>query len=133
VVPLPRPGRVLRAYKISKRFDSDISAVCGAFALDLDGDTVRGARLAYGGLAATVARAAHAEVALTGRRWDEAALQAAQAALAQDFQPLTDHRASAGYRLQVAANLLRRLWLETRAHDPLPASALSVFAREEAA
>jgi xanthine dehydrogenase small subunit len=133
VVPLPRPGGVLRAYKISKRFDSDISAVCGAFALDLDGDTVRGARLAFGGLAATVARAAHAEAALTGRRWDEATLQAAQAALAQDFQPLTDHRASAGYRLQVAANLLRRLWLETRADAPLPAAAVSVFAREEAA
>jgi xanthine dehydrogenase small subunit len=133
VVPLPRPGTVVRAYKVSKRFDSDISAVCGAFALDLDGGVVRAARLAFGGMAATVRRAAGAEAALAGRRWDEAALQVAQAALALDFQPLTDHRASAGYRQQVAANLLRRLWLETRPEAPLPPAAVSVFAREVAA
>jgi xanthine dehydrogenase small subunit len=133
VLPLPQPGTAVRAYKISKRFDSDISALCGAFALELDGGTVRAARLAFGGLAATVKRAAQAEAALTGRRWDEAALQAAQDALAQDFQPLTDLRASAGYRLRVAQNLLRRYWLETRAEAPLPAAAVSVFAREVSA
>lgn len=132
-VSLPRPGTMLRAYKVSKRFDSDISALCGAFALELDGGTVRAVRLAYGGLAATVKRAAQAEAALAGRPWDAAALQAAQAALAQDFQPLTDLRASAAYRLRVAQNLLRRFWLETRAEDPLPPAALSVFAREVSA
>jgi xanthine dehydrogenase small subunit len=130
VVPLPQQGTVLQAYKISKRFDSDISAVCAAFALDLDGGVVRAARLAFGGLAATVKRAAQAEAALQGRRWDEQALQAATAALAQDFQPLTDLRASAAYRLQVAQNLLRRCWLQTRVDAPLPASALSVWCRE---
>ncbi|MBH9575690.1 xanthine dehydrogenase small subunit [Inhella proteolytica] len=125
-VPLEQPEH-LRAYKISKRFDSDISSVCGAFALQLDGERVSAVRLAWGGLAATVKRAAAAEAALRGQPWNEASLQAAQAALAQDFKPLSDMRASAGYRLQVAQNLLRRFWLETRAQDPLPAAQLSVW------
>ena len=105
----------VRAYKISKRFDCDISAVCAGLAIELDGDgTVVAARLAFGGMAATVQRAARAEAALVGQAWDEAAVAAAQAALASDFAPLTDMRASAAYRLQVAQNLLRRFWLETR-------------------
>ncbi len=128
-VPRPVAGgpEQLRVYKISKRFDCDISAVCAALWLQLDGDTVRGARLAFGGMAGTVRRAWQAESALLGQPWNESALEAAQAALAQDFTPLTDMRASAGYRLQVAQNLLRRFWLETRVADPLPASALSVW------
>ena len=132
VLPLPRAGVVVRAYKVSKRFDSDISAVCAAFALELGAGVVRSARLAYGGMAATVRRAAAAEAALQGRPWDEAAVQAAGDALAQDFQPLTDLRASAGYRLQVAATLLRRCWLETRADAPLGAAAVTVWARGDA-
>ncbi len=126
-VPLPRAGQVLRAYKISKRFDCDISAVCAGFGLQFDGECIVAARLAFGGMAATVQRAGGSEAALLGRPWDEATLQAAQAALAQDFQPLDDLRASAAYRLQVAQNLLRRWWLETRLHDPLPARALQVW------
>jgi xanthine dehydrogenase small subunit len=128
VVPRLSGGRQVRGYKISKRFDCDISALCAGFGIELDGDTVRSVRLAFGGMAAVVKRAAHAEAALTGQPWNETSLAAAQAALAQDFQPLTDLRASAEHRLRVAANLLRRFWLETRPHDPLPASALSVFA-----
>ncbi|HEY0857543.1 MAG TPA: xanthine dehydrogenase small subunit [Albitalea sp.] len=127
-VPLAAMRRTLRAYKISKRFDSDISAVCGAFALTLDGDRVSELRLAFGGMAAVVRRAAAAEAALAGQPWTDAAVQAAQAALALDFTPLTDMRASAAYRLRVAQNLLRRFWLETRVTDPLPDSATSVFA-----
>ncbi len=125
-VPLPGPA-ALRAYKVSKRFDSDISAVCAGFAIDLDDGVVRAVRLAFGGMAATVRRAGHAEAALVGRPWNEATLAAAQQALAGDFTPLSDMRASAGYRMQVAQNLLRRFWLETRAGDPLPAAALSVW------
>ena len=130
VVPPPATGLVLRAYKISKRFDSDISALCGAFALELEQGVVRAARLAFGGLAATVKRAAAAEAALVGQPWSESALRAAMAALGGDFTPLTDLRASAGYRMQVAQNLLLRMWLETRSDSPLPAAALSVWARE---
>jgi xanthine dehydrogenase small subunit len=126
VPPLPATRQV-RAYKISKRFDCDISALCAGFAIELDGDTVTQVRLAYGGMAAVVKRAAHAEAALAGQRWDEAALTRAQAALARDFTPLTDMRASAGYRMQVAQNLLMRFWLETRTIAPLHGAATSVW------
>jgi xanthine dehydrogenase small subunit len=113
-VPLPAPGARYRAYKISKRFDQDISAVLGAFLVRLDGEgRVTEARLAYGGMAATPKRARHAEAALLGRDWDQAAVGAAMAALAEDFQPIDDMRASAAYRLKVARNLLLRLHAET--------------------
>jgi xanthine dehydrogenase small subunit len=126
-VPLESRATV-RAYKISKRFDCDISAVCAGLAIELDaGGTVTTARLAFGGLAATVQRAARTEAALIGQAWDEAAVTAAQAALASDFVPLTDMRASAAYRLQVAQNLLRRFWLETRANAPLAGAESSVW------
>lgn len=130
VVPLPGPAR-LRTYKVSKRHDSDISAVCAGLSLGLDADGhVAQVRLAFGGMAATVRRAALAESALLGQPWGEPALQAAQAALAQDFTPLTDMRASAAYRLRVAQNLLRRFWLETRVDAPLPPAAVNVWLQE---
>ena len=119
--------RQLRAYKISKRFDSDISALCAGFSIALDGDRISQVRLAFGGMAATVKRAALAEATLAGQAWTQASVKAAQAALAQDFEPLSDMRASAGYRMQVAQNLLQRFWLETRADDPLPAPCTSVW------
>ena len=127
VIPPLAPQRQLRAYKISKRFDCDISALCAGMALELDGDTVRQVRLAYGGMAAVVKRAAAAEAALLGKNWSEANVVLAQAALTQDFKPLSDMRASAAYRLQVAQNLLQRFWLETRSVNPLPSSATSVW------
>ena len=127
IVPLNGPARELRAYKISKRFDCDISALCAGLAIELEDNTVSTVRLAYGGMAATVKRAAQAEAALVSQPWTQASVRAAQAALAQDFAPLSDMRASAAYRLQVAQNLLQRFWLETRAENPLPAAATSVF------
>ena len=125
--PLNTRSREIRAYKISKRFDCDISALCAGFAIELEDNAVKTVRLAYGGMAATVKRAAQAEAALVGQPWTQATVRAAQAALAQDFAPLSDMRASAAYRLQVAQNLLQRFWLETRAENPLPAAATSVF------
>jgi len=127
-VPAPASGLELRSYKISKRFDSDISALATGFALEVDGDTVREVRLAYGGMAAVVRRARHAEAALRGRPWTEPSLRAAQTALERDFAPLTDLRASSGYRMRVARNLLERLWLETRPADRLPVEALNTWA-----
>jgi xanthine dehydrogenase small subunit len=127
-VPLPRPGVAFRTYKLSKRFDQDISAVCAAFAFELDGDVVRSARIAFGGMAATPKRAAGAEALLAGRTWSEDALSEAMDALAQDYAPLTDMRASGGYRMQAARNLLRRFWLETRPGNPLPNEAVNAFA-----
>ncbi|MFI4931220.1 MAG: xanthine dehydrogenase small subunit [Burkholderiales bacterium] len=129
-VPLSTFDRSLRAYKISKRFDSDISAVFGAFRVRLDGERVADARFVFGGMAAIVKRASEVERAVIGQRWDEATVQRAVAALAADFKPLTDLRASAAYRLAVAGGLLRRFWLETRPHDALAPQATSVWARE---
>lgn len=118
LVPKLPAGALFHISKISKRFDEDISAVCGAFYLKLDGaGHVSEARLAYGGMAGIPKRAKAAEAALLGRRWDDAAAAAAIAALAEDFTPLTDMRASASYRLKVAGNLLRRFLIETTAPD----------------
>lgn len=127
VVPQAAFQRQVRGYKISKRYDCDISAVCAGMAIALEGEKVTAIRLAYGGMAATVKRAAHAEAAILGQPWTQDTVRAAQQALAQDYTPLTDMRASDRYRLQVAQNLLQRLWLETRAAGALEPSATNVF------
>jgi xanthine dehydrogenase small subunit len=111
-IPRPAPGTRIRIVKLSKRFDSDISALCGAFAIRLEGDHIAEARIAFGGMAGIPARAPACEAKLAGKPWSEATLAAAAAALAQDFRPLSDLRGSAEYRLAAAANLVRRLWLE---------------------
>lgn len=126
-VPLAAMQRQVRGYKISKRFDCDISALCAGFAIELDGELVKTVRLAFGGMAATVKRAVGAEAALLGKPWNLKNVQAAQASLAQDFKPMSDMRASADYRLKVAQNLIQRLWLETRADQPLGLDATSVW------
>jgi xanthine dehydrogenase small subunit len=113
IVPAPQAGRRVASYKLSKRFDQDISAVCAAFAVDQQGDRISSARIAFGGLAAIPGRAKATEAALTGRPWNLDSIELAAAALAEDFQPLTDLRASSAYRLQAAGNLLRRFYFET--------------------
>jgi xanthine dehydrogenase small subunit len=126
-VPLDARAAV-RAYKISKRFDCDISALCAGLAIELDDSgLVHAARFAFGGMAATVRRAATVEAAIVGQPWSEGTVAAAQRALDGDFTPLTDMRASAGYRIQVAKNLLRRFWLETRRDAPLAEHETSVW------
>jgi xanthine dehydrogenase small subunit len=127
-VPWPSPALQFRTYKVSKRYDSDISSVCAAFAIKGERDTIVEARVAFGGMAATPKRASHTEAALTGKPWTETTLRAAGAALATDYTPLTDMRATAVYRMQVAQNLLKRFYLETRPDNPLPAASVSVFA-----
>ena len=118
LVPLRPPGLHLAAYKVSKRFDQDISAVCGAFALTLAHGVVRAARIAFGGMAATPKRATACEAALSGQPWGEATCVRGAAALARDYAPISDLRASAGYRATVAGNLLRRFYLETAGQEP---------------
>lgn len=120
-VPSLAPGTQFGCYKISKRFDQDISAVMGAFRVTLRGGRVADARIAFGGMAATPKRAPAAEAALVGAVFGETTVSEAAAALAEDFAPITDMRASAGYRLKVAQNLLRRFYLESRA-DGAPAT-----------
>ncbi|MEX3966234.1 xanthine dehydrogenase small subunit [Paraburkholderia sp. EG286B] len=115
-----------RTYKVSKRFDSDISAVCAAYAYIADGDVIREPRIAFGGMAATPKRASHAEGVLADAQWHEATAQAAMIALAKDYAPLSDMRATSDYRLEAAKNTLYRFWLETRPHNPLAPQALNV-------
>ena len=107
-VSIPKQPDTLRCYKLSKRFDQDISAVCGCLNITRDGDTITAARLAYGGMAATPKRASAAEAAMVGQSFSQATMRAAMAAMTDDFQPLSDMRASAGYRLQSAQNMLLR-------------------------
>jgi len=112
-IPLPGNDVELRSHKLSKRFDQDISAVCSAYRLELDGDHVISFRMACGGLAATIKRATLTEAAVAGADWNEETINKASQALARDFAPITDMRASADYRLRAAQNLLRRFYLET--------------------
>ncbi len=106
-------GQHYRAFKVSKRLDEDISAVMLAVRVDVDGRRILGARIGCGGMAATPKRAANAEQALIGVSLDkQVSWRAACAALSQDFAPLTDQRASAAYRMTVAANLLEKALLE---------------------
>ncbi|HEX6141081.1 MAG TPA: xanthine dehydrogenase small subunit [Geminicoccaceae bacterium] len=114
VVPKPRPGWRFRAYKIGKRFDQDISAVCACFHLHLEGGHLADVRIGLGGMAAVPARARRTEDALRGRPWTEAAVEAGMAALGEEFRPIDDMRASARYRMRIAQNLLFKCWLETR-------------------
>ena len=123
VIPRPRPGMVLKVFKLTKRFDQDISAVCGAFALEIIDGRVAAARIAFGGMAATPSRARGCEAALIGRPWSADTVEAAAAALAEDFQPISDLRASADYRRLAAANLLRK----TFAGSDLPASSTRIL------
>ena len=117
-VPLPGAGTVLKAYKISRRFDQDISAVCGAFSLTLSGGSLADVRIGFGGMAATPVRARHAEAAMRGRAWTEETVERGVEALASDVTPIDDLRASAGYRMLVARNLLRKAFMETTADPP---------------
>ncbi|MBZ9935571.1 xanthine dehydrogenase small subunit [Mesorhizobium sp. BR1-1-16] len=111
-VPIPPPDVFFAAYKISKRRDEDITAVLGAFQVHVEGGIVRDAVIAYGGMAATPKRARAVEAALIGAPWTITAIEAALPAFEEDFQPLSDWRASAEYRMLVAKNLLSRFFLE---------------------
>ena len=127
---VPRPGvtEVLRAYKISKRFDDDISAVCLVIHLDIDGGVVRRASIGAGGVAATPARARQTEAALTGQPWTEATAQRAAAVLQAEFSPISDMRASGAYRRQVLGSLLQRYWLESQGQPSVSLDTLTLEA-----
>ena len=112
LIPLPKPAQIFRTWKIAKRFGQDISAVCAAFALEREAGQVTAIRIAFGGMAAIPKRATHTEQALLGQVWNADCLEQAIPALRQDFQPLTDLRASADYRALVAANLLRKFFMQ---------------------
>ena len=112
VIPRASPAYSFRAYKVSKRQDDDISAVCAAFNLRLDNGVVTEARIAFGGMAATPKRAKACEAALLGAPWSSASIELACRALGEDFTPLSDFRASKEYRLLIGQNLLRKYFIE---------------------
>ena len=111
-VSFPRQPDRLRCYKISKRFDQDISALCGCFNITVTDGLVTEARIAFGGMAGTPKRALAVELELLGNPWTQETVTAALPAFAEDFQPIDDMRASAAYRLQTARNLLQRYFLQ---------------------
>jgi xanthine dehydrogenase small subunit len=106
----------LRCYKISKRFDQDISALCGCFNITRTGDKITAARIAFGGMAATPKRAFAVETALIGQPWSQDTITTAMAKFSEDYQPISDARASASYRAQTAQNLLQRYFDESQGH-----------------
>ncbi len=117
-IPARKAGSFIASYKVSKRIEQDISAVCATISVTVEAGIVSDARLGFGGMAAVPARAAHAEAALMGKAWSRKSVDAAIDALRVDFQPLTDMRASSAYRLRTAGNLLLRFYLERAANPP---------------
>ncbi|MFT5664144.1 MAG: xanthine dehydrogenase small subunit [Gammaproteobacteria bacterium] len=135
LVPVKDKTWQLRSYKLCKRFDQDISAVCAAFSIQFEESPehsqeqgkIVDIRIAFGGMAAIPKRATQAEAMLKDQLWNEGSVHQAMAALSQDFTPLSDMRASKNYRQQTAANLLYRFYLETRQNDALTNDQLDVF------
>jgi xanthine dehydrogenase small subunit len=132
LVPPPREDEWIGAYKVSKRFDQDISAICAAFAVRVAEGQIVSARIAFGGMAAVVARAARTERALIGAPWSEASIVQASAYLAEDFTPLSDLRGSSAFRLEGARNLLRRFYFE-HSHPALATRTVHALAAVPAA
>ncbi|MBK9573751.1 MAG: xanthine dehydrogenase small subunit [Rhodoferax sp.] len=113
-VPRPVAGEFSRVYKISKRFEDDISAVCLGLNLHIKDGKVRQASIGVGGVAATPVRALRTQAALRGQPWSQATVRRAMATLRSEFAPISDMRASAAYRIEVLGNLLQRFWLESQ-------------------
>ena len=111
-VSFPRQADRLKTYKLSKRFDQDISAVCGCFNITVSDGSVTQARIAFGGMSGIPKRATNVESALIGKSWTRETIDAALPAFADDYAPLTDMRASATYRLETAKAMLERYFLE---------------------
>jgi len=124
-VPLPQPGEYLRVYKVSKRLEDDISAVCLALCLKLQDGAVVQASIGVGGVAATPVRAQQTQTALTGQIWSQALVEQAITTLRAEFAPISDMRASSGYRTQVLGNLLQRFWLESQGAVDISLATLS--------
>lgn len=113
-VTIPNQPDRLKVYKLSKRFDQDISAVCGALNIAVTDGTITEARIAFGGMAGIPKRATHVEAVLVGQTWSKTTVREAMRALEQDFTPLSDMRASAAYRLDTARNMILRAFLDDR-------------------
>jgi len=129
ILPRPAGHQLFATYKVSKRFEQDISAVCGAFAIEVEGSVISKARVCFGGMAATPKRATACEQALVGNPWEPESIDQAMQAMKADFTPLTDMRASAKYRMRVAMNLLQRFFLDNCANS-YPCKLESAYGRD---
>ena len=135
----PAPGQAgaatefVRFYKVSKRFEDDISAVCLALSLRLEHGVVRAASIGVGGVAATPVRARKTEAALRGHAWNAATVERAMAVLRAEFAPISDMRASSDYRRTVLGNLLQRFWLQTQGDAATDLHAPGIWAAEGSA
>jgi xanthine dehydrogenase small subunit len=112
-------ARQLRIYKVSKRLEDDISAVCAALHIEVQKGVVIHARVAFGGMAEVAKRAISCEAQLLGQPWQTATIERACQALELDYTPISDFRASREYRMQVAKNLLRRCHIEMTSPETL--------------
>jgi len=119
LLPLPEKDQQFRVYKISKRLEDDISAVCGAFSLNIQKGKISQVRIAFGGMAATPKRASSCEQAMLGQTLNQETIDKAKQAIIKDFQPISDFRASSEYRSQISQNLLQRLLWECQHQDTL--------------
>lgn len=125
-VPRPHAGELLRVYKVSKRFEDDISAVCLAINVQVQDGQVTQASIGAGGMAATPVRATLTEAALAGQAWTQDTMDQAATSLRGEFQPISDMRASAAYRTQVLGNLMQRFWLESQGAAEVSLDALTL-------
>jgi len=119
ILRTPPENQLFSTYKISKRFEQDISSVCAAFAVKIENGMITQARVCFGGMAATPKRADSCEITLNGQPWNQATISTAMSSMLDDFTPMTDMRASEGYRMRVAQNLLQRFYLE-HTDNPYP-------------
>ena len=109
-IPNLGTNQKFRTYKISKRYDQDISSIIGAYRIEFDGETLSEVRIAYGGMSATPKRGKKCEAALVGKPWNMETLRLASSQVPEDFTPISDFRGSRDYRLEVASNLFDRLY-----------------------
>jgi len=112
LLPLPPENQHFSIYKISKRFEQDISAVCGAFSVQIENGIIKNPRVCFGGMAETPKRATACEQLLNDKPWNQETISKAMQLMPEDYTPLTDMRATASYRMRVAQNLLQRFFLE---------------------
>jgi len=120
----------VRIYKISKRFDDDISAICLGLKLEINGGIVTKVSIGVGGVAATPVRAIQTEAACLGKDWSKATLDHLKTVLGAEFSPISDMRASKAYRTQVLGNLLERFWLESQGVQQINLESFSLAGHE---
>ena len=129
-VPKPTPNEFVRIYKISKRFDDDISAICLGLKLEINGGIVTKVSIGVGGVAATPVRAIKTEAACTGKDWSKATVDHLKTVLRAEFSPISDMRASNVYRTQLLGHLLERFWLESQGLQQINLESFSLAGRE---